>query len=153
MISIFKTKSSFEWDIAPLPVHKDGVQAASSQAQGIGVWNKSQNKDAAFTFASYMASPEAQEILSDSGLVVPNQREVAYKRYDGVDGVVGNEKLLAETCEYSRPGDWTYMSDDAWINEWAPLLNNSVRNSSMSLDEFLETVTDRTNVALQRGVN
>lgn len=153
MISIFKTKSSFEWDIAPLPVHKDGVQAASSQAQGIGVWNKSQNKDAAVTFASYMASPEAQEILSDSGLVVPNQREVAYKRYDGVDGVVGNEKLLAETCEYSRPGDWTYMSDDAWINEWAPLLNNSVRNSSMSLDEFLETVTDRTNVALQRGVN
>ena len=152
MISIFKEKSSFEWDIAPLPVHKDGVQAASSQAYGIGIWKKSKYQDAAFTFASYLANPESQAILSGSGLVVPNQKAVAYELYDGKDGIVGNERLLAETCEYSRPGDWTYMPDDAWINEWAPLLNNSVRNSSMSLDEFLETVTDRTNVALRRSV-
>ncbi len=153
MISIFKEKSTFDWDIAPLPVHKDGVEAASSQSYGIGIWNKSQQKDAAFLFASYLASPEAQKILSASGLIVPNQREAADAIYDGIDPVVGNEKLLAEICEYARPGDWTYMPDDAWINEWAPLLNNSVRNSSMSLDEFLEKVTDRTNVALQRGVN
>lgn len=64
--------------------------------------------------------------------------------------VPANSRLLAEVSEYERPGDWTYMPDDAWINDWADLLNTQVRNNQMSLDEFFETVTDRVNVTLKR---
>lgn len=151
MISIFEEKSTFEWGIAPIPKHSLGINAGHSQAKGLGIWNKSKNKDAAYKFAEYLASEEAQKKLAISGNFVPNQRNTAYEVYDSENYPLSNGRLLAEVSEYERPGDWTYMPDDAWINEWAPLLNNAVRNSNMTLDEFLAQVTDKTNIALKRS--
>lgn len=150
-ISVFKADCTFDWDIAPIPKHKDGVAAGHSQADGIAIWAKTGHKEAAYRFAQFIASADAQKKLAEDGLFVPNQRSVAYNDvYDKTDMVPANSRLLAEVSEYERPGDWTYMPDDAWINDWADLLNTQVRNNQMSLDEFFETVTDRVNVTLKR---
>ncbi len=151
-MAVFMDDCAFEWDIAPAPKHKDGIEAAHSQSTGIAIWNKTKKYDAAYTFLQYMLGREAQTELAMCGEFVPNQKDIAYAVYSDKEKMPapGNAKLLAEVCEYERPGDWTYMPDDAWLNEWANLFNSDVRNNKIDLDTFFERVTNNVNVALAR---
>ena len=154
-IAVFNNECKFDWDIAPIPKHKDGVEAGHSQTTGIAIWKKTKNADAAYDFAQYLASPAIQKQLALNGNYVPNQESVAYNDvYTTASNFSpANSRLLADVSLYERPGDWTYMPDDAWLNDWAPLLNSSVRNNEISLDEFFRTVTDNVNTTLSRYKN
>lgn len=150
-IAVFQNECDFEWDIAPVPKHKDGVEACHSQTTGIAIWKKTKHADAAYEFAQYLASPEVQKKLALNGNFVPNQRSVAFDDVYSQGGMIpANSILLAEACQYARPGDWTYMPDDAWLSDWAPLLNSSVRNNEITLDEFFKIVTNNVNTTLSR---
>ena len=153
LISVFNERSTFEYGIAPIPKHKDVIEASSSEAQGLSIWKNSKHKEEAYEFISYLASEEAQKEMAREGVYVPNQKTAAYEVYREENQIVENAILLAEVSEYQRPGDWTYMPDDAWLDEWTSYFNNQVRNSEMTLDEFFETVTDKVNLALERVIS
>ena len=47
-----------------------------------------------------------------------------------------NAVVFIEAAEVQTPGDWWYLKDKKWIDDWAGLLNGDVRNGKKSLSEF-----------------
>lgn len=160
------TIRDFEWDVAPLPVYKEyeyttaengtvsatltkeGVSAAHSSASSLSVWSGSSQKQAAFRFIEWMSGTEGQKIRAKKGYV-PNQTSL------GGEFLKDNPKPANVSCfldalEYETPGDWWYMPDKNWIDEWANALNSKVRNGTMTLDSFFSYYIDVANKALKR---
>lgn len=65
----------FKWDVAPLPDGKK--EAVAYWTQGIAVYNKTPQPDAAWAFAKYLMSPEGQQILAKSKFATPSLRSAA----------------------------------------------------------------------------
>ena len=47
-----------------------------------------------------------------------------------------NSKVFLRAAEVQTPGDWWYLQDKLWINDWAGVLNGDVRNGKKTLTEF-----------------
>lgn len=142
---------SFEWDVAPLPKHKNGEQAGHSGSMAYGIWSKSKKPFAAYKFIEFMAGPEGQTALAKTGFNVPNQKSIANTDvFLQKDQMPKNSIVFLEAAEFQRPGDWTYLPDNAWIQEWAPVLNGSVLNGELSVESFFEQVTNKTNKILKQ---
>lgn len=142
--------AKFDWDVAPLPVHKDGVPAGHSGSMGFGIWKKSRKVEAAFKFIEFMAGPEGQARQAETGFNIPNQISVANTDvFLQPDKKPANARAFIDAASYQRAGDWAMLPDKAWINVWAPTLNGSVLNGDLSLDEFFSRFTDKTNELLR----
>lgn len=61
----------FAWDVAPLPTGPNGTRANTAGGAGYVMSSSSDNKDAAWTFLSFLAGPEGQAIFAKTGLAVP----------------------------------------------------------------------------------
>ena len=144
--------NTFDWDVAPLPKHKDGIEIGHSNSTAFAIWTKSKVKDEAFQFIEFMAGETAQKIQANGGFNLCNQKDIAQTEYVDYNVKNGqkpqNIKVFTEYGDIQRPGDWWYMPDKDWISEWSVALNTPVRNGEMSIDEFFKQVTDKTNVAL-----
>jgi multiple sugar transport system substrate-binding protein len=71
----FRTIKTFDWDIAPLPRHKE--QAGILHSDAYCMTKDSGNKDAAWSFMEFALGPEGQRITAQSGRTVPSLKEVA----------------------------------------------------------------------------
>jgi multiple sugar transport system substrate-binding protein len=71
----FRTITSFDWDVAPLPRHKrpSGILHSDAYCLTAG----STNKDAAWRFMEFALGPEGQRITARSGRTVPSLIEVS----------------------------------------------------------------------------
>lgn len=144
--TVSKSTKSFTWDVAPLPQYKlygedgslkvHGVQGGASDSSAFCINNYSSKKEASMHFLKYLCSKEAQDFAAATGFTLPS-------RPDSADAYLNspvkdyNLKIIAEAAFYETPGDWWYMPDKTWIdNYWANDLNNSVRNNTMTLDTF-----------------
>ena len=47
-----------------------------------------------------------------------------------------NSIVFVRAAEYETPGDWWYLRDKKWIDDWAGVLNGDVRNGNKTLSEF-----------------
>ena len=47
-----------------------------------------------------------------------------------------NSKVFIRATEYEQAGDWWFLQDKKWIDGWAGILNDDVRNGKMTLNEF-----------------
>ncbi|MDR1093353.1 MAG: extracellular solute-binding protein [Clostridiales bacterium] len=131
----------FEWDVAPLAKHRDGVEAGHSGGMCLSVPKKSKNKDAAYQFIEYLSGAEGQEALIPSGFNVPNQKSLAGSDKFLIDTEPPyNNEVFVRAAQVQRGGDWTFMPDDAWIEEWAPTLNGDVLNGAKTLDDLYALV-------------
>lgn len=74
-VPTYRTITSFDWDVAPLPAGKTFVTILHSD--GFCLSKNSANKDAAWTFIEFANSVEGQTILSQTGRVVPSLISVA----------------------------------------------------------------------------
>ncbi len=161
--SFRKAITDFEWDVAPLPVYKEyesdgvtvknkGVEIGHSGSSGLGIWKKSRQKEAAFKVAEYLSGGEAQRIQARNGFLMPNNRVLAaqdYVKYNLESGKAPkNIQVFTEYGDVQRPGDWWYMPDNAWIDEWATPLNTQYRENNKTLDEFFAAYTNATNAIL-----
>lgn len=61
----------FAWDVAPLPTGPNGTRANTAGGAGYVMSATSENKEAAWTFLSFLAGPEGQAIFARTGLAVP----------------------------------------------------------------------------------
>lgn len=158
--------NSFVWDVAPLPVYKEyadisgdevvtqGINIGHCGSQGFGIWTQSKVKDEAFKVIEYLSGEEAQKIQANNGFNMCNQRDLAQTEYVNAQVATGqcpkNIKIFTEYGDIQRPADWWYMPDNAWIDEWANMLNTSVRNGTKTIDDMLNEKTAPTNAILER---
>lgn len=149
-----RNDADFNWDVAPLPKHKNGNVAGHSGSMAYGIWSNSSKPLASYKFIEFMAGSEGQTALAKTGFNVPNQISIANSDvFLQPDQKPRNAVVFLEAAEIQRPGDWTYLPDNAWIQEWAPTLNGSVLNGEMSVDDFFNQVTKDTNNVLKRYTN
>lgn len=141
-----------DWDVAPMLVYKEynddgtevlvhGVQAAHSGSVGIALNAKTSKTNAAFLFASYIASEFGQTIQADEGFAIPLQRSLANSPvYIRPEKKPANIRVFIDACDYETPGDWWYLRDKKWIDDWASLLNGDVRNAKITLSDFYRSM-------------
>jgi len=71
----FRTITAFDWDVAPLPRHKE--QAGILHSDAYCMTRASKNKDAAWAFMEFALGEEGQRITARSGRTVPSLKSVA----------------------------------------------------------------------------
>ena len=138
------------YNVAPMLVYKEysadgtevlvhGAEAAHSGSVAIVMNANTRYPNASWLFMEYIASKEGQTIQAQQGFACPYYRSLA----GDPEGVFLNSKYAAENAvvfaqatEYETPGDWWYLKDKRWIDDWSGVLNTDVRNGKMSLTEF-----------------
>ena len=145
---------NFEWDVAPLVRYKRytdpsdpycdeidaiGKEAGHSNAQSAVIRYESPKKEKAAAFIKWFASREGQAIRASLGFF-PNQKDllddIKFPGYAAKNAVV-----FAEALEYQGPGDWWYMPDHAWVEEWCVDLNAEVRNGrDLSYNDWIQGI-------------
>jgi multiple sugar transport system substrate-binding protein len=71
----FRTITDFEWDVAPLPVHRRPAGILHSDAYCLT--RASKRKDEAWRFVEFANSPEGQRIVARTGRTVPSLIDVS----------------------------------------------------------------------------
>lgn len=138
------------WDVAPLPVYKrydaqgnveaHGVASGHSGSTSLAIAKKSKVPKAAWAFIEYVSGPEGQSIQAEAGFAIPNQKSVANtEAFLQSTKMPKNSIVFIEAAEVQTPGDWWYLKNKKWIDDWANLLNGDVRNGKITLSEFFES--------------
>lgn len=155
-------KYGFEWDIAPLVVYKqykdpeenrdltvvaEGKSAGHSNTIAMVLRTKSPRKLEAVKFMMWAASEEGQKVRAGLGFF-PNQEslmgDIVFKK----GTTANNIKAFSEVLATQRQGDWMYMPDHKWVEEWCVPLNSYVRNDTMTYDEWYSPAIIDTNASL-----
>lgn len=146
---------NFTWDVCPLPMYRaydaegfgaernvtvHGIEAGHSGSVGLCISNNSKVKSAAWTFIEFVGSEEGQSAQAAKGFAIPLQRELANSEvFLQSDKMPRNSKIFINAAEIQGAGDWWYLTDNAWIDDWAGVLNGDVRNGKKSMTEFFES--------------
>lgn len=131
-------KDNESWDVAPLPVYKEydesgnitvhGVQAGHSGSMGLAIARGSKKKQAAWELVKYIAGTPGQTSQAEAGFCIPNQIDVAKTDvFLQPTKAPLNAQVFVDAAQYETPGDWWYLKDALWIDDWANCLNNEVR--------------------------
>ncbi|MGN1077461.1 MAG: extracellular solute-binding protein [Candidatus Gallimonas sp.] len=148
----FRQSCSFAWDVAPLPRHENGIEAGHSGSMCLAMSKNCKVKDAAFKVMEYACGAEGQEALAKTGFNVPNQISVANDPNGAFLSSTErpyNNSVFLRAAEIQRGGDWTYLSDDAWIEVWAPTLNGDVLNGKTSITQLFATYKNTVDTLLK----
>ena len=143
--------AQFRWDVAPLPVAPGGgIESGHSGSMGFGINRRTSVANSAFLFAEFLAGRLGQAAQAASGFNLPNQISLANSDvFLQPDQSPRNSSIFLRAAMNQSPGDWWYLQDNRWIQEWAPVLNGQVRNNNMTIGAFFATVTANTNRVLE----
>ena len=146
----------FTWDVCPLPMYREynaegfgadrevtvhGIEAGHSGSVGLCINNNSQVPNAAWKFIEFIASEEGQSAQAQKGFAIPLQKELANSEvFLQSDKMPRNSKIFIKAAEVQGAGDWWYLADNAWIDDWAGVLNGDVRNGKKSMTEFFNSL-------------
>ncbi len=136
-----------EWDVAPMLVYKEysddgkavlvhGVEAAHSGSVAMSVNAKTKVAKEAYLFAEFVASEEGQLIQAEEGIAIPMQISLATSDAYLTNELSYNKQVFIDACYVQTPGDWWYLRDKEWIDDWANVLNGDVRNGVLTLTQF-----------------
>ena len=147
---------NFTWDVCPLPMYREynaegfgadrevtvhGIEAGHSGSVGLCINNNSQVPNAAWKFIEFIASEEGQSAQAQKGFAIPLQKELANSEvFLQSDKMPRNSKIFIKAAEVQGAGDWWYLADNAWIDDWAGVLNGDVRNGKKSMTEFFNSL-------------
>ena len=132
-----------------------GEVTTASEASGLFVPANTKNKnyDAAFKFASWVAGPEGQAILSKGNTMVPNQTTYGLGDYvKAEERAIPNMWAGAYVAQKADIGDYTYFTSLTWITEWSQAFNSDVREGKMTLTDFIAAKKEVADTAL-KGMN
>jgi multiple sugar transport system substrate-binding protein len=132
--------ASFEWGIAPLPA---GSVGSYTRINGLGdsIFSKTAHPEEAWKFVSYIASPEAQDILGSTGTAFPGHEDSVAKfveHYEelGIDASIWIDMLNGNTT--TQPVATNY---DAWESIFVKYSSLSLAGE-MSPREALEKIKE-----------
>ena len=146
---------NFTWDVCPLPMYREydadgfgaernvtvhGIEAGHSGSVGLCISNNSKLKAASWKFIEFVGSEEGQSAQAQKGFAIPLQTELANTEvFLQSENMPRNSKVFIRAAEVQGAGDWWYLTDNAWIDDWAGVLNGDVRNGKKSMTEFFES--------------
>ncbi len=149
------TGVNFVWDVCPLPMYREydkdgfdasrkvtvhGIEAGHSGSVGLCISENSTVKNAAWKFIEFIGSEEGQSAQAAKGFAIPLQPELANTEvFLQSDKMPANSKIFLRAAEIQGAGDWWYLTDNAWIDDWAGVLNGDVRNGKKTMTEFFES--------------
>lgn len=136
-----------EWDVAPTLVYKEysedgksvlvhGIPASNSGSVGMAIGAKTKVAEAAYKFIEFVACEEGQRIQAEEGIAIPMQPSLANSDAYLTNEDDYNKQVFIDACYYESPGDWWYLRDKQWIDDWANVLNGDVRNGVLTLTQF-----------------
>jgi len=152
-----KMDKYYDWDVAPMPQYKEyykegdaipagksvgdvkvhGVEAAHSGSVALCINANSQKKNAAWIFAEYIGGATGQTAQAKSGFAIPSQKAIANSEvFLQSNQNPRNSIVFVRAAQFETPGDWWYLRDKAWIDDWAGVLNGDVRNGLKTLSQF-----------------
>ncbi len=152
-----------EWNIAPLAQYKQytqpanpqcdtikviGTQSGHSNAKTLVVTQGSTKKDAAVQFALWCAGEEAQLLRTSKGFFPLSERYVKNISFDANQNAPQNFMAFGDAIKHQGAGDWWYMPDHLWVEEWCVVLNDKVRNGEMSFAAWYQDAIKATNTSL-----
>ncbi len=143
-------KDQDSWDVAPLPMYKEynadgsvkvhGVQAGHSGSMGLAIAFKSKHKKEAWELVKYVAGAPGQTAQAERGFCIPNQIEIAKTDvFLQPDKAPKNAQVFVDAAQYETPGDWWYLKDGLWIDNWADCLNKEVRENTKTVTQLFDT--------------
>ena len=149
-VTNFREQMTDEWDVAPLPMYKEydsegnitvhGVEAGHSGSVGLCINKNSQVPTAAWKFIEYIGGTEGQTLQAEAGFAIPLQKDLANSEvFLQSDKDPKNSIVFVRAAEIQQAGDWWYLSDKKWIDDWAGVLNGDVRNGEKTMTEFFES--------------
>ena len=143
---------NFTWDVCPLPMYRDydadgfgadrnvtvhGIEAGHSGSVGLCINANSKLPDASWKFIEFVASEEGQTAQAQKGFAIPLQKSLANSEvFLQSDQMPRNAEIFIDAAEIQGAGDWWYLTDNAWIDDWAGVLNGDVRNGKKSMTDF-----------------
>ena len=146
---------NFTWDVCPLPMYREynvdgfgaerevtvhGIEAGHSGSVGLCISNNSKLKAASWKFIEFVGSEEGQSAQAQKGFAIPLQTELANTEvFLQSENMPRNSKIFIRAAEVQGAGDWWYLTDNAWIDDWAGVLNGDVRNGVKSMTEFFNS--------------
>ncbi len=148
-----------DWGIAPLLQYKEyedpedpdndtvvagGKLSGHSHGYSVAVSKNSDVKDAAYSFVTWL-STEGQAYMAQNGFVSSRQSDRATAESTMTQKNTG---VILDASATAEAGDWWYMPDRSWIDNWATPLNYNVRYGTMPLKDFLYAYIEITNKAL-----
>lgn len=134
----------FGYDVIPYPVATEGDDTATWLGSlGIAVSENSKNKDLAAQLATYLSTDlEAQKILAENMVQIPNLKDYAYGEWLETDAPAAGwpantVEFLRIADEYGRPlpGTWTYTPE--WYDNFWVGIENVVDNGSQTAADYL----------------
>jgi ABC-type glycerol-3-phosphate transport system substrate-binding protein len=129
-----------------------GKYSTVSKNSGIAIAKnaKSENREAAFKFVSWLVGPNGQKLLTDANTTVPNQTSIAFSSdyLDGSSRVVKNTWAASFSAQTSDLGDWSYFENGSWITDWANDLNYNTRFGTKTLQQFFDARANNADTAL-----
>ena len=97
----FRTITGFDWDVAPLPQHREPAGILHSDAYCMT--KASENKDGAWRFIEFALGPEGQRITAASGRTVPSLKEIANSEaFLDPDAKPANSRVFLDTIPVIR---------------------------------------------------
>jgi multiple sugar transport system substrate-binding protein len=144
-----RTIEDFDWDIAPLPRHKE--QAGILHSDAYCMTRASNDKDAAWRFMEFALGPEGQEITARSGRTVPSLKEVAQSgAFLDPAAKPANSRVFLDTIAVIRRvpniSTWPEIEDAAaGIVEAGLYQGGSAREAARRLDETTRPMFARGN--------
>jgi len=136
------TTGRFNWDVAPIPKHKDGILAGHSGSEAYCIAQNSRKKDLAWKFIEFMAGEEGSKAFAEAGFTLPANKQMANSDTFIQQGQnPKNYQIFLDAPTYQTVGDWGYLPDKDWINIWANPLNTDVLNGDMTLAQ-LQALTE-----------
>lgn len=148
----FRKMANFNWDCAPLPKHKDGVDAGHSGSMCLSMSKNSSNKEKAFKVIEHLCGKIGQDALASTGFNVPSQMSLAYdpeKNFLNSELLPHNNEVFLDAASHQKGGDWTYLKDDTWIEIWAPTLNGDVLNGDQTVSQLFSKYKTQVNDKLK----
>ncbi|HBF86858.1 MAG TPA: hypothetical protein DDW54_04170 [Clostridiales bacterium] len=160
---LIKDSSQFNWGIAPLPIYKEytdntpandtvkrmGQAANHSLGYYIAIRKGTPIKEESVKFVEWLMT-KGQTYAAQNGYVSA-QKTDKDTAIDNLAKKVGRASAMAivESSAVSRAGDWWYMPDRWWIDNWANPLNNDVRYGKLSFEKYIYGYTEVSNRALK----
>ena len=143
----FRTIEDFDWDVAPLPIHRH--PAGMLHADGYCITAGSPSKDSAWKFVEFALGPEGQRITAKSGRTVPSLRDIALS-----DAFLNPESKPARSQVFidGIPFLHAFPRVSTWpeIEDAADVILEQGLYAGLPVDQVVELLDERTRDAFAR---
>jgi ABC-type Fe3+ transport system substrate-binding protein len=130
-----------------------GKEANHSLGYYLSIRKGTPIKEQSIKFVEWLMT-KGQDYAAQNGYVSAqkNQKDVAI---ENMAKKIGKSSAMAvvESSAVSRAGDWWYMPDRSWIDNWANPLNDKVRYGTLSFNDYIYGYTEVSNNALRAYKN